>query len=95
MRNPFVDYLYAHNVPRVLDDLVNEVLNDMPADPYPALAKLLAEKAKEYDEELANGAGAAVAAKVEKAKASAKKGGAKKNASHKLDSTSDFPSLGA
>ena len=95
VQNKFVDYLYAHNVPRVLDELVNEVLFDMPADPYPALAKLLAEKAKEYDAELAAGGDVKVAAKVEAKSSGTKKSAKSGPAKHKLDSASDFPTLGA
>ena len=38
-QNLFADYLFAHNVPRVLDELVNEVMQDMPDDPYAKLVR--------------------------------------------------------
>ncbi len=38
-QNLFADYLFAHNVPRVLDELLNDVMQDMPADPYAKLVR--------------------------------------------------------
>jgi hypothetical protein len=37
LQNLFADYLFAHNVPRVLDELLNDVMQDMPDDPYAKL----------------------------------------------------------
>ena len=38
-QNLFADYLFAHNVPRVLDELLNDVMQDMPDDPYGKLVR--------------------------------------------------------
>jgi hypothetical protein len=88
VRNTFVDYLYHHNVPRTLDELVNEVLYDMPEDPYPALAALLKKKADEYEEEIKAGAVEAVAPKAASKKAS------KKQAQANIADEEAFPTLG-
>jgi hypothetical protein len=71
---------------------VNEMLNDFPEKPYEVLAKLLAEKAEEYEKELQ------VVGPVEvKEKKAGFGGGSKKAAKQevgKLDSDELFPTLG-
>ena len=39
IRDRFADYLFAHNVPRVLDEVVNDVMQDMPDNPWAALVR--------------------------------------------------------
>ena len=48
-QNAFADYLRYHRVQFELEEMVNDVLIDKPANPFEVLAKLLKEKSATYD----------------------------------------------